>query len=64
MKTYLIIICFSIQLIMSFRKQITEAHWSCKLYVSVQGNARAKKWEWVGRGVWGRGRGGHWGLLE
>jgi hypothetical protein len=21
------------------------------LYVSVQGNARAKKWEWVGRGV-------------
>jgi hypothetical protein len=25
------------------------------LYASVQGNARAKKWEWVGRGVgWGR----------
>jgi hypothetical protein len=26
------------------------------LYASVQGNARAKKWEWVGRGgggVWG-----------
>jgi hypothetical protein len=21
------------------------------LYTSVQGNARAKKWEWVGRGV-------------
>jgi hypothetical protein len=21
------------------------------LYASVQGNARAKKWEWVGRGV-------------
>ena len=26
------------------------------LYASVQGNARAKKWEWVGRGV-GRGEG-------
>jgi hypothetical protein len=24
------------------------------LYVPVQGNARAKKWEWVGRGVVGR----------
>ena len=24
------------------------------LYASVQGNARAKKWEWVGRGVGGR----------
>jgi hypothetical protein len=24
------------------------------LYVSVQGNSRAKKWEWVGRGVGGR----------
>jgi len=24
------------------------------LYVSVQGNTRAKKWEWVGRGVKGR----------
>jgi hypothetical protein len=23
------------------------------LYASVQGNARAKKWEWVGRGVGG-----------
>ena len=23
------------------------------LYAPVQGNARAKKWEWVGRGVWG-----------
>ena len=23
------------------------------LYASVQGNARAKKWEWVGRGVVG-----------
>jgi hypothetical protein len=28
------------------------------LYASVQGNARAKKWEWVGRGVGGRGHGG------
>jgi hypothetical protein len=24
------------------------------LYASVQGNARAKKWEWVGRRVGGR----------
>ena len=24
------------------------------LYAPVQGNARAKKWEWVGRGVGGR----------
>jgi hypothetical protein len=24
------------------------------LYAPVQGNARAKKWEWVGRGVEGR----------
>jgi hypothetical protein len=24
------------------------------LYASVQGNARAKKWEWVGRGMGGR----------
>jgi hypothetical protein len=32
------------------------------LYASVQGNARAKKWEWVGRGV---GVGGRvWGTLE
>jgi hypothetical protein len=28
------------------------------LYASVQGNARAKKWEWVGRGVGGGGCGG------
>jgi hypothetical protein len=28
------------------------------LYVSVQGNARAKKWEWVGGGVGGVGCGG------
>jgi hypothetical protein len=27
------------------------------LYAPVQGNTRAKKWEWVGRGV-GRGYGG------
>ena len=27
------------------------------LYASVQGNARAKKWEWVGRGVVGEGMG-------
>jgi hypothetical protein len=26
------------------------------LYASVQGNASAKKWEWVGRGVVGGGR--------
>jgi hypothetical protein len=25
------------------------------LYAPVQGNARAKKWEWVGRGVEGMG---------
>jgi hypothetical protein len=30
------------------------------LYVSVQGNARAKKWEWVGRGVGGEGIGDFW----
>jgi hypothetical protein len=29
------------------------------LYASVQGNARAKKWEWVGRGVCG----GVWGTF-
>jgi hypothetical protein len=29
------------------------------LYASVQGNARAKKWEWVGRGVGGM-YGGCW----
>jgi hypothetical protein len=27
------------------------------LYAPVQGNARAKKWEWVGRGVGGEGMG-------
>jgi hypothetical protein len=30
------------------------------LYVPVQGNARAKKWEWVGRGVGGEGMGDFW----
>jgi hypothetical protein len=29
------------------------------LYAPVQGNARAKKWEWVGRGV-GEGMGDFW----
>jgi hypothetical protein len=27
------------------------------LYAPVQGNARAKKWEWVGRGMGGEGMG-------
>ena len=30
------------------------------LYASVQGNTRAKKSEWVGRGVGGRVMGGFW----
>jgi hypothetical protein len=30
------------------------------LYAPVQGNARAKKWEWVGRGVGGEGMGDFW----
>jgi hypothetical protein len=30
------------------------------LYASVQGNDRAKKWEWVGRGVLGEGMGDFW----
>jgi hypothetical protein len=30
------------------------------LYASVQGNTRAKKWEWVGRGVGGEGMGDFW----
>ena len=30
------------------------------LYASVQGNARAKKSEWVGRGVGGEGMGDFW----
>jgi hypothetical protein len=29
------------------------------LYASVQGNARAKKWEWVGEGVGGGASGSH-----
>jgi hypothetical protein len=35
-----------------------EAHWSGKLYMpQYKGMLRAKKWEWVGRGVGG----GWWG---
>ena len=30
------------------------------LYAPVQGNARAKKGEWVGRGVGGEGEGDFW----
>ena len=30
------------------------------LYASVQGNARAKKWEWVGRRVGGEHVGDFW----
>jgi hypothetical protein len=30
------------------------------LYASVQGNARAKKWEWVSGGVGGEGVGDFW----
>jgi hypothetical protein len=30
------------------------------LYASVQGNARAKKWEWVGRGEVGESMGDFW----
>jgi hypothetical protein len=34
------------------------------LYAPVQGNARAKKWEWVGRGVgWGEGMGEFWASI-
>jgi hypothetical protein len=32
------------------------------LYASVQGNARAKKWEWVGGGVGGRAWGVTFGI--
>jgi hypothetical protein len=31
------------------------------LYAPVQGNARAKKWEWVDRGVGLEGMGDFWG---
>jgi hypothetical protein len=36
------------------------------LHASVQGNARAKKWEWVGRGVGGgwEGMGEFWDTIE
>jgi hypothetical protein len=30
------------------------------LYASVQGNTRAKKWEWMGRGVGGGSMGDLW----
>jgi hypothetical protein len=30
------------------------------LYAPVQGNAKAKKWEWVGRKVGGEGMGDFW----
>jgi hypothetical protein len=30
------------------------------LYAPVQRNARAKKWEWVGRGMRGEGMGDFW----
>jgi hypothetical protein len=30
------------------------------LYASVQGDASAKKWEWVGKGVGGEGMGNLW----
>jgi hypothetical protein len=30
------------------------------LFAPVQGNARAQKGEWVGRGVWGVGMGDFW----
>jgi hypothetical protein len=40
-------------------------HWKERptqtVYASVQGNARAKKWKWVGREVWGgEGMGDFW----
>jgi hypothetical protein len=34
------------------------------LYASVHGNARAKKWEWVGRGVGGGRVGDFWDSIE
>jgi hypothetical protein len=33
------------------------------LYASVQGNARATKWEWVGRGMGREGMGDFWGSI-
>jgi hypothetical protein len=35
-----------------------------RLYAPVQGNARAKKWEWVGWRAGQGGEGGYRGLLE
>ena len=38
-----------------------EAHWSCKLYMpQYMGTPGPKKWEWVGREVWGEGMGDFW----
>jgi hypothetical protein len=33
------------------------------LYAPIQRNARAKKWEWVGRGVVGEGVGYFWDII-
>jgi hypothetical protein len=33
-------------------------------YAPVQGNARAKKWDWVGRGVGREGMGDFWDSIE
>jgi hypothetical protein len=33
------------------------------LYAPVQGNARAKKWEWLGKGVGGRVWGNFWNSI-
>jgi hypothetical protein len=33
------------------------------LYASVQGNSRAKKWKWVGRGVGGEDMGDFWDII-
>ena len=33
------------------------------LYAPVQGNARAKKWDWEGREVGGEGMGDFWGSI-
>ena len=34
------------------------------LYASVQGNARVKKWEWVGSGVGREGMGDFWDSIR
>jgi hypothetical protein len=52
--TKMSILCCSIQGGQKNMKWGREAPWSCKLYVpQYRGNTRAKKWEWVGRGVEG-----------